>query len=115
MFDSAPAQLFSLACLGVVLHPDVVGVEFVSRYVGEELREVQPPQELHWVSVGAIANAAGGEPVVEREGEGQRQGEDGPRVEVSPAAGGSHRAATAPTQSAPPDQEVLPLRVHVDG
>lgn len=72
VFDSAPAQLFSLACMGVVLHADVVGVEFVSRYVGEELREVQPPQELHWVGVGAVAHTAGGEPVVEREGEGQR-------------------------------------------
>lgn len=64
MFYSVPAQLFSLACLGVILHADVVGVEFMSRDVGEELREVQPPQELHWVGVGAVTHTAGGEPVV---------------------------------------------------
>lgn len=74
MFYSLPAQLFSLACLGIVLHADVVGVQFVSRDVGEELWEVQPPQELHWMRVGAVTHAARGEPVVEREGEGQRQG-----------------------------------------
>lgn len=114
MFLGVPAQLLSLACLGVVLHADVVGIEFMSGDVGEELREVQPPQELHRVRVGAVAHAAGGEPVVEREGEGQRQGENRPGVQVRPSAGGSHRAAAAPADGSP-DQEVLPLRVHVDG
>lgn len=89
MLYSVPAQLFSLACLGIVLHADMVGVEFMPRDVREELREVQPPQELHWVRVGTITPTAGGEPVVEREGEGQRQRDNRPGVQVNPTAGGS--------------------------
>ena len=53
-----PAQLFPLACLGVILHADVVGVEFMARDVCEQLREVQPPQELHRVRVAAVTHAA---------------------------------------------------------
>lgn len=90
----------------------MVSVEFVSRDVGEQLREVQPPQELHRVGVRAVA--PGAQPVVEREGEGQRQGDHGPRVQVSSAAGGPHRAAAPPARS-PSGQRVLPLRLHVDG
>lgn len=86
----------------------------MSRDVGEELREVQPPQELHWVRVGAVTHAARGKPMVEREGERQWEGENRPRVKVSSTTRGSHRTATAPTESSP-DQKVLPLRVHVDG
>lgn len=86
---SIPSQLLSLARLGIVFHADVVSVEFMARDVREELREVQPPQELHWVRVGAVTPAARGQPVVEGEGEGQRQRENRPRVQVSSAAGGS--------------------------
>lgn len=113
-----PAQLLPLSGLSIVLHADVVGVEFMSRDVGEELREVQPPQELHRVRVGAVSHAAGGEAVVEREGEGQRQGEDRAGVEVgtdSSAAGGSTQRAAPTPAEASRDQEVFPLRVHVDG
>ena len=110
-----PAQLLPLSCLGVVLHADVVGVEFMSGDMGQELREVQPPQELNRVRVGAVAHAARGEAVVERQGEGQRQGENRAGVQVrTPASGGPHRAAAGPAEGSP-DQEVLPLRVHVDG
>lgn len=110
MCCGVPAQLFSLAGLGVVLHADVVGVEFMSGDVGEQLREVQPPQELHRVRVRAVPRAAGGEPVVEREVEGQRQGDRRPGV----AARGAHRAAASPAESSP-DQQVFPVRVRVDG
>lgn len=99
-----PAQLFPLACLGIVLHADMVGVEFMARDVGEELREVQPPQELHRVRVGAVTHAAGGEPVMKWEGEGERQGENRPGVEVrtaGPAPGHSHGAAAAPAEGSP--------------
>lgn len=44
-----PPQVLSLARLGVILHTDMVGVQLVSGYVGQQLCEVQPPQELHWV------------------------------------------------------------------
>lgn len=65
-----PAQLLSLACLGIIFHADVVGVELVARDVGEEFREVQPPQELHRVRVATITYTARGEPVMKREGKG---------------------------------------------
>lgn len=112
--EAPPAQLLPLPCLRVVLHADVVGVEFMTRDVGEKLREVQPPQKLHGVGVAPIDSTAGAEPVVEREGKGQRQGKNRSGVEVgtsSSAAGGSHRATTPAETS--PDQKVFPLRVHV--
>ncbi|TNN60640.1 hypothetical protein EYF80_029113 [Liparis tanakae] len=96
-------NLFSLAGLGVVLHAHVVGVEFMSRDVGEQLRKVQPPQELHRVRVRAVPRgAAGREPLVEREVEGQRQGDPRPGV----AAGRAHRAAASPAESSR-DQQVF--------
>ena len=104
MKKGLPAQLFPLACLGIVLHADVVGVEFMARDVGEELREVQPPQELHRVRVGAVTHAAGGEPVVKWEGEGQRQGENRPGGKmgtIGPTAGDSHGATAAPAEGSP--------------
>lgn len=105
-----PAQVFSLACLGIVLHADVVGVDFVTRHVRKELREVQPSQELHRVRGVALASSAGREPLVERQGEGQREREDRAVVEVRAAVGGSRRAA--PTQSSPAEK-AFPLRVYV--
>lgn len=83
--------------------------------VGEELREVQPPEELHRVGVGALGPASWDEPLVEREGEGQLQGEDRARVQVRSAdrtPGDAHGAAASPAHN-PSQQEVLPLRVHV--
>lgn len=110
-----PSQLLSLAGLGVVLHADVVGVELVAGDVCEELREVQPPQELHGVRVGALSgDPTGGQPVVEGQGEGQRQGEDRAGVQVSTGASSTPSSAPSATEH-PPDQEVLPLRVHVNG
>lgn len=101
-----PAQLFSLAGLGVVFHADMVGVEFMTRDVGEELREVQPPQELHRLRMDTVTHTARGEAVVEWECEGQRQGKNRTRVEVRTATG-------APAEGSP-DQKVFPLRVHVN-
>lgn len=43
------AQVLALAGVGVVLHAHVVGVELVPGDVGQQLGEVQPPQELHGV------------------------------------------------------------------
>lgn len=46
--DELP-KILSLAGLGIVFHPHVVGVELVSRNVREQLGEIQPPQKLHGV------------------------------------------------------------------
>lgn len=40
-------QILALAYLGIVFHPHVESVQLVPGDVSEELREVQPPQELH--------------------------------------------------------------------
>lgn len=47
--QDVPPQVLSLACLGIILHTYVVGVQLVPGNVGQQLCEVQPSQELHWV------------------------------------------------------------------
>lgn len=41
------AQILALAHLGIVFHPHVESVQLMPGDVGEELREVHPPQELY--------------------------------------------------------------------
>lgn len=41
-------QILSLSHVDVVLHADVVSVHLVARDVSEQLRQVQPPEELDW-------------------------------------------------------------------
>lgn len=49
--DELP-EILSLPGLGVVLHSHMIGVELVSWNVHEQLRKIQPPQELHRVISG---------------------------------------------------------------
>ena len=51
------AQVLALAHLGIVFHPHVESVQLMPGDVSEELREVQPPQELYGrVKVAAPVN-----------------------------------------------------------
>lgn len=49
--DELP-EILSLPGLGIVLHSHMIGVELVTWNVREQLRKIQPPQELHWVVSG---------------------------------------------------------------
>ncbi len=49
--DELP-EILSLPGLGIVLHSHMIGVELVAWNVREQLRKIQPPQELHRVVSG---------------------------------------------------------------